>query len=199
MRSFWMGLLVAAAVVGVVAVGSSIWLIWRIDQETVTSLVVTNPGGSAGKAFVVHQPGLSAFPEQVTTAFVSGLAAAGWQVSTTTASDQAPLPNAAYDLIVFAAPVYFEAPAKPLARYIARVGNLGGKPVVILLTGATDVTGAITATEKMVAAAKGRPVRSLGLTTMKASDEQKKYTGSNVDTARQVGHEVGQKFSLAAR
>jgi hypothetical protein len=199
MRGFWMGLLVVIAVVVVIAVGSSVWLFWRINQETVTSLVVTNPGGRVGKALLVYQPGLTKFPEQVTTAFVSGLAAAGWQISRTTASREAPVPDAAYDLIIFGGPVYFEAPAKPLARYIARVGDLGAKPVVILLTGAGDVAGAIAATERIVIAAKGRPIRSLGFTTMKPNDEQGKYSGSNTERALQIASEAGQKLSPATQ
>jgi hypothetical protein len=194
-----MGLLIVAAIVVVIAAGASIWLFWRINQETVTPVVVTNPGGQAGKAFLVYQPGLTDFQERVMTAFVSGLAAAGWQVATTTASAQAPVPDATHNLVVFGAPVYQEAPANPLARYVARVGDLGAKPVVILLTGATDVAGAIATTERIVIAAKGQPIRSLGFTTTKSNDEMNKFSGSNVERALQVASEAGRKLSLATR
>jgi len=194
-----MGLLIVAAVVVVIAAGSSIWLFWRINQEAVTAVAVTNPGGPAGKALLVYQPGLTDFQERVTTAFADGLVAAGWQVATTTASDQAPLPDPTHKLVIFGAPVYLEAPAKPLARYVARVGDLGDKPVVILLTGASDVAGAIAATERIVVAAKGQPIRSLGFTTMKSNGEMSKYSGSNVERAVQVASEAGRKLSLATR
>lgn len=193
-----MGLLIVAAVVVIIGAGSSIWLLWRIDQEAVTPVAVTNAGGQAGKALLVYQPGLTDFQERVTTAFVSGLAAAGWQVATTTASEQAPMPDPTHKLVILGAPVYLEAPAKPLARYVARV-DLGDKPVVILLTGATDVAGAIAATERIVVAAKGQPIRSLGFTTTKSTDEMNKYSGSNVERAVQVASEAGRKLSLVTR
>lgn len=194
-----MGLLVVVGVVLVIAGVSSIWLFWRIDQETVTQVVVTNTGGKAGKALLVYQPGLSSFPEQVTTAFSRGLAESGWQVSTTTASVQAPVPDSTYDLVILGSPVYVGSPAKPLARYVQRVGDFRGKPVVILLTAAGDVTSAITATEKLVAAAKGRPVRAFAFTTAKPNDEANRYTGSNIERALQMARESGRTFALATR
>jgi hypothetical protein len=194
-----MGTLIVAGIVVAIAVGSSIWLLWRIDQETVTPLVATNPEGQAGKALLVYQPGLSKFPEQVVTAFAGGLGAAGWQVSTTTASVQAPVPDGNYDLVILGAPVYFEAPAKPLARYVARAGDLGGKPVVILLTAAADVADAMAATERMVATANGRPIRSLGFTTTKTNGEASQYPGSNVERALRLAREAGQTIALRTR
>jgi hypothetical protein len=194
-----MGLLVVTGVVVVMAVASSLWLFWRIDRETVTPVAVMNPEGKAGKALLVYQPGLSKFPEQVTTAFASGLAAAGWQVSMTTASREAPVPDATYDLVILGAPVYVGAPAKPLARYVARVGDLGGRPVVILLTAAGEVATAVTATQEIVTAAKGRPLRTFAFTTAKPNDERNKYTGSNIDRALQMARDSGQTLSLATR
>lgn len=199
MRSFWMGLLVVVGVVVVAAVAAAVWLFWRIDQETVTPLAVANPGGQAGKALLVYQPGLSNFPEQVTTAFAGGLVSAGWQVSTTTASAQAPRPDGSYDLVIVGSPVYMRAPAKPLARYLARVGDLGQKPVVILLTAADDASGAMAETERLVTAAKGRPVKSLAFTTTKPNDTANKYTGSNTDRAVQMARDAGRTLSLPAR
>jgi flavorubredoxin len=173
------------------------WLQWRVNQDTVTPLAVANPDGTAGRALIVYQPGLSSFPERVASAFASGLAAAGWQVSTTTASRQAPAAVTGYDLIVLGSPVYGGAPAKPLDRYIERVGDFRGKPVVILLTAAGDAGPAIKLTEQKVARAGGRPLRSLGLTTMKPNDEGNKYSGSNTDRAVQIARAAGQALQLS--
>jgi hypothetical protein len=68
---------------------------------------------------------------------------------------------------------------------------------VILLTAAGDAEPAIKLTERMVTQAHGRPVRSLGLTTMKPNDEANKYTGSNTDRAIQIARQAGQALQLA--
>ena len=194
-----MGLLVVAGAVLLTGAASSIWLLWRIDQESVTPVTLSNPGGRTGKALVVYQPGLSSFPEQVTGAYARGLASGGWQVSVTTASSQATLPELQYDLVVLGGPVYFGAPAKPLARYVTRTHDFHGKPVVILLTAAQDFETAATATERIVRGANGRPIRNLAFTTTKANDAANKYTGSNVERALQMAHDAGQKLSVRER
>jgi hypothetical protein len=198
MSTFWKGLLVAVALIVVIAVASLAWLQWRLDRDTVTPLTVAYPDGAAGKALIVYQPGLSSFPQRVTAAFAEGLAASGWQVSTTTASNEATDAVTSYDLIILGSPVYGGAPGKPLTRYIERVGDFRGKPVVILLTAAGDAEPAIKLTEQMVSRAHGRPVRSLGLATMKPNDEANKYTGSNTDRAIQIARQAGQALQLAA-
>jgi hypothetical protein len=192
MSSFWTGLLIVVAFIVAIAAGSVIWLQWRLNQETVTPLFVANPEGSAGRALVVYQPGLSSFQEKVTTAFADGLAASGWRVSATTASKEAPAAAGDYDLIILGSPVYGGAPGKSLARYIERVADFGGKPVVILLTAAGEAAPALELTQQMVIQAKGRPIRSLGLMTMKPNDEANKYTGSNTDRAVQIARQTGQ-------
>jgi hypothetical protein len=197
MSTFWRGLLIAVGFIIAITGGSLIWLQWRLNQETVTPLAVTNPNGTAGKALIVYQPGLSSFPEKVIVAFAEGLIASGWQVSTTTASSQAPAAVAGYNLIILGSPVYADAPGKPLARYIERVADFGGRPVVILLMAARGAETAIKLTEQMVAKAAGRPVRSLGLTTMKPNDEANRYTGSNIDRAIQIARETGRALRPA--
>jgi hypothetical protein len=68
---------------------------------------------------------------------------------------------------------------------------------VILLTAAGDAQPAIRLTEQMVTRANGRPIRSLGLTTMRPNDEANRYTGSNTDRAIQIAREAGQALQLA--
>jgi hypothetical protein len=197
MSTFWKGVLVAVALTVVIALASLAWLQWRLDRDTVTPLTVANPDGAAGKALLVYQPGLSSFPQRVTAAFAEGLVASGWQVSTTTASSEATDAVTSYDLIILGSPVYGGASGKPLTRYIERVGDFRGKPVVILLTAAGDAEPAIKRTEQMVTLAHGRPVRSLGLATMKPNDEANKYTGSNTARAIQIARQAGKALQLA--
>lgn len=189
--SFWTGVFTAVAVVVLIAIGSLVWVQWAIDQETVKPVSMVNADGRTGKAFLVYQPGLSSFQERAMTAFAEGLVESGWQVSTTTASDQAPSFVSSYDVIALGSPVYSRAPAKPLSRYIKRVTDFGGKPVVILLTAAGNASTAIEVTKKLVADAKGRPIRSLGLMNMRPNEDASKYSGSNTDRALQIARELG--------
>jgi hypothetical protein len=194
-----MALLVVAAAVVVAAAASTAFVLWKIDQETVAPLEVANQNGPTGRAFLVYQAGLTDFQERVTEAFTSGLRAAGWEVSTTTASAQAPLPDAKYDLLIFGSPVYMRAPAKPLTRYLSRVNDLRERPVVILMTAADDPSRAIATMERVVAEANGRPIRSLGFTTTTPNDKEGKYSGSNTDRALQLAREAGRTLSIRAR
>lgn len=199
MRSFWIGLVVAVAVVAVLAVGSLLWTQWRISRDTITPLAVSNPAGLGGKALIVYQPGLTSFQEKVTAAFGEGLAAASWQVATTTASDRAPADVAEYDLVVLGSPVYGDGPGKPLGRYIERVADFGGKPVFVLVTAAGNVDAAIELTQQMVIKAKGRPIGSLGLTTMKPNDGAGEFEGSNSERAIQLARRSGRTLKLAGQ
>lgn len=196
MGGFWANLLIAVAVVAVIALGSMAWMFWRLNADTVTPVAEANPAGTAGTALIVYQPGLSDFQAKVTTAFKEGLVEAGWHVFSTTASEKAPSDLAPYDVIVLGSPVYGGAPGKPLSRYIERVADFGGKPVVILMTAAGDAVPAIAVTSEAVAKSKGRPVRSVGLTTSRPNDEANEFTGSNVDRAIQIARRAGRTLEF---
>jgi hypothetical protein len=196
MIGFWRGLLAVVVVVVATSAVGFWWLTWRLEQETVTPLSVVNSGGTAGKALVVYQPGIGSFQERVTTAFIDELAVDGWQVSTTTASREAPATLADYDLVVVAAPIYGGAAAKPLARYVARVGDFRGTSVVVLLTGAGDTAAAIAGAEKLVEEAGGHVIRSLALTTMRPNDEDNRYTGSNTERAIAMARDAARGLEI---
>lgn len=197
MTSFWTGMLTAAAVIAAIAAGSGYWLQRRINADVVTPITEINPDGTAGKALMVYQPGLSDFQTKVTAAFGEGLAEAGWRVFTTTASDQAPSELAGYDVVVLGAPVYGGAPGKPLSRYIERVADFDDKPVVVLLTAGSDAGPAIGLTEQAVVKSRGRPVASLGLTTNRPNDVANEFTGSNAERAVEIARRAGRTLQLA--
>lgn len=197
MSSFWTGMLTAAAVIAAIAAGSGYWLQRRINADIVTPVTETNPDGTAGKALMVYQPGLTDFQAKVTAGFGEGLAEAGWRVFTTTASDQAPSELAGYDVVVLGAPVYGGAPGKPLTRYIERVSDFADKPVIVLLTAGGDARPAIGLTEQAVVRRHGRPVGSLGLTTNRPNDAGNEFTGSNAERAVEVARKAGRTFRLA--
>jgi hypothetical protein len=194
MGRFWIGLLVAIVVVLVIAAGSMMWLVNTISQERVTPLTTLNPDGVAGTALLVYHPGLSDFPDRIVTAFADGLVQSGWTVDRTTASGKAPAEFAAYDLVVLGSPIY-GGPAKPLSDYIARA-DFGGKPVVLLLTGAGDPDVTLLTTVEMVEAHNGVVIAPLAYTSMRPNESAKAYSGSNVDQAVEMARDAGKALAL---
>jgi hypothetical protein len=123
------------AVLLVAVLGALAWTTYRTSRDAPPRREVLNPAGTRGRALVAYHPGLSDFQARVSRAFATGLAHAGWQVELVTATRSAPTDLSAYDLLAFGAPTYWWAPARPLQRYLGRL-DLGGKPTVLLLTGA---------------------------------------------------------------
>jgi len=133
-------------------------------QTCVLSEVVTvNPTGATGTAFVAYHAGLSSFQKDVTFAFVRGLVSNDWQCDVTTASLEAPADLSGYDLLVLGAPTYAFKPANPIKRYLKLVGDLGGLPTVLLVTGAGSTERAAAAFADYVAEANGTTIELLEL------------------------------------
>lgn len=162
-------------------------------------ILVVNQGGRA-TALVVYHPGLSAFQQEMTDAFLDGLVDAGWRVEVTTVGDRAPRYVAPYSLVVFGGPVYWSSPARPIRRYIAGVKGLHKMPTAIVLTGLGSVKGAKAEAEHLVRAAGGEVVASLALTIMRPNDEEAMRAGEkNRVTAARLAREAGRSITLPAR
>ena len=119
-----------------------------IERETVREVEVANPDGGAGHALVLYHPGLSDLQEALSDAFVAELVERDWRVTRTTTSASAPSDVGAYDLLALGVHTYWWAPDGPTRRYLARVGDLGGTPVVVLLSalgaaGRAEARGAV--------------------------------------------------------
>jgi hypothetical protein len=165
------------------------------NMEHVSDVQVENPGGNAGVAFVVYQPGISNFQEQVTNAFVNGLISNDWRVEITTASSQTPTDLSSYDLLVLGSPIYADTPLRPIMDYVSNVDDLEGMDTVILLTG-----GAGTGAEapnilgNHVQEANGIVVKTLMLYSTQASNEAQygaQYgTGDPLKIATKAGQEI---------
>ncbi|HEX5686238.1 MAG TPA: NAD(P)H-dependent oxidoreductase, partial [Ideonella sp.] len=182
------GLLLAAA-----------WVWWASSREVVTGVKPLNSNGTTGRALIVYHPGLSDFPDRVTASFAAGLAASGWRVERTTASIQAPGDLDGYDLLVLGSPVYANAAATPLSRYLERLGDLRGKPVALVFTAAGDAGPALAATAERATAAHGRVVGKYGYTTQRPNGASPSAGGSNVDQAIAMAHDAGRALSPAAQ
>lgn len=183
-------MLVAAALL-ISLLGAAVYVWWASSRETTAPVTPLSTTGTAGRALLVYHPGLSDFPDRVTTAFAEGLAGSGWRVDRTTASRQAPTDLQAYDLVVLGSPVYANAAAAPLSRYIDRLGDLAGKPVVLLFTAAGDAGPALQASAAQVATRHGRVIGRFGYTTQRPNEPSQGVPGSNTDRAVAMAREAG--------
>ncbi|HEU5260851.1 MAG TPA: hypothetical protein VFU41_05430 [Gemmatimonadales bacterium] len=175
--------------------GAAAWVVYRTNQQVVSGVTVVNPEGAGGKALVVYHPGLSDFQERVTGAFVAALVTRGWRVEQTTASSRAPTDLSGYDLLVVGGPTYWFTPAYSVRRYVARLGDLRGKPTAILITGAGAVSRSRSVMERQVRAAHGEIVVSLALTTMRPNDEAAMLAGEdNRVTAERMAGEAARRI-----
>ena len=168
------------------------WNWYRISQEVASQVEVLNPAGDRGTALVVYHPGRRHFLRKVTSAFAEGLVSSGWRVERTTASSQAPIDLSNYDLLVLGGQTYFWSPVRPIRNYASRLGDLGGKPTAIIITGFGATGRSISIMERLVHEANGDLVNSLSLTTLKPNDEKDPRPNEEVavEMATQAGREI---------
>ena len=154
-----------------------------------SEVVTLNPTGATGTAFVAYHAGLSSFQEDVTSAFVRGLVSSDWRCDVTTASREAPADLSGYDLFVLGAPTYAFKPARPVTQYLERVGDLGGLPTVLLVTGAGTTERAASALADTVTEANGIPIEVLEL-WQAASNEEIYGTSDAIEIAERAGASI---------
>jgi hypothetical protein len=167
----------------VVAAGalSYVWL----TREVASEVQVLNPEGGAGTALVVYHPGKTDFHEKVTSGFADGLVANGWSVDVTTASWRAPTGLAGYDLLVVGGPTYWFLPARPIRRYLARLGDLDGMRTVTIITAAGAGERASSVMQRQVREANGELIDALVLNRMRPNDDDN-YVDTNQNRALAV-------------
>jgi hypothetical protein len=166
-RPFWVFL----TVVLVVVFGALAWTTYRTNRQAAALREILNPAGTRGRALVAYHPGLSDFQARVSRAFARGLAQGGWRVELVTVSVTAPADLTSYDLVALGGPTYWWAPARPLQRYIGRLGDLHGKPSVVLLTGAGATERSQRMLEELIRAHHGTLVASHVYFTMAPNRE----------------------------
>ena len=175
-------------------VAAVIWYRHRISQEVASQVEVLNPAGDRGTALVVYHPGRRHFLQKVTSAFAEGLVSSGWRVDSTTASSQAPTDLSSYDLLVLGGQTYFWSPVRPIRDYASRLGDLGGKPTAIIITGFGATGRSMSIMESLVQEASGDLVNSLSLTTLKPNDE--KDPRPNEEVAVEMATRAGRDIPL---
>lgn len=132
----------------------------RHAAETAAPVRSLNGGsGSAGRALIVHHPGESHRHTTFQEALAEGLIAQGWRVDLAAANSAAPTNLTPYRLLVLGCPSYNFKPAAPLLRYLARVGDLAGKPVLIVVSGGGLTEPAARRLNQMARDAHGEVIR----------------------------------------
>ena len=160
------GLVAAVATLVVLLVAWHGLLSFMVNAEVVGDVEVLSSSGSAGTALVVYHPGRSGFQQMFIHAFSQGLVSNGWRVEVSTASRKAPTDLSGYDLLVLSAPTYDWVPAKPIQRYLERLGDLEGQPTAVILSAAGTTTLSVPTMEEMVREANGDLVASHTLWTL---------------------------------
>ena len=197
--NFLIGLVITVVALVAIVAAATFWVVSSVNNERVAPVTVVSAAGDAGRALLVVHPGLSDFPDKVAAAFAEGLAGVGWRIERTTPSREAPTDLAAYDLLIIASPIYGGLPAKPMQDYLARLADLGGKPVAIVLAGAGDTPAANEATAGLVAAVNGTVVANHAYTTMRPNEPPAGagYAGSNAEIGIAMAREAGRTLTLS--
>jgi flavorubredoxin len=184
----WKKILLISVIVIVVVLASLLaYVIYAINTDIATELVVKNPDGSK-TALVLYHPGLSSFAHDVSYAFADGLASNGWRVEIATPSTQASTDTSKYNLLVLVASTYGGQPDSPTMRHLERMGDLHGiNTVIVALAGGVGGAESTTkALQEAVSSANGTIIKLLALYNQAPNEGNKSAT----ELAEQAGSEI---------
>ena len=194
MSAFWIGLIVVFAALPVWGV----WLFSGRNREVVSEVQTLNPEGETGTALVVYHPGKSDFQRRVFAGFAEGLVASGWRVELTTPSPLTPTGLDGYDLLVLGGPTYGFKPNLPIQRYLNRLGDLGAKPTVTIITALGMGQRSARSMEESIRQANGTLVKALVLYKARPNDEDNPVGGrQNQDLAVGIATQAAKAIDLA--
>jgi flavorubredoxin len=191
MSVFWIGLIVVLAALA----ASGAWLFSGRNREVVSEVTTLNPEGDVGTALVVYHPGKSDFQRRVFAGFAEGLVANGWRVEMTTPSPQTPTGLTGYDLLVLGGPTYGFAPNRPIQKYLGRLGDLGGKRTVTIITALGMGERSTGMMQRLVRQANGDLVKALVLYKARPNDDENPVDGKQnqelaVEMATRAANEI---------
>jgi flavorubredoxin len=193
MGALWIGLI--AGLAAIVAWAS--WLFAGRNREVVSEVTTLNPDGETGRALLVYHPGKSDFQNRVFAGFAEGLVSNGWRVEVTTPSPQTPTGMADYDLLVLGGPTYGFTPNRPIQKFLSRIGDLGGKPTVTIITALGMGERSSGRMEQLVRQANGNLVRALVLYKARPNDDDNPVGGKqNQDIAVQMATQAAKEIEL---
>ena len=195
MSAWWIGLIVVVAAIA--AWGVSV-MVGR-NREVVSELEILNPDGGAGTALVVYHPGKSDFQHRVFAGFAEGLVASGWRVELTTPSPLTPTDLDGVDLLVLGGPTYGFRPNRPIQTYLSRLGDLGAKPTVTIITALGMGERSTGIMQRLVREANGNLVKALVLYKARPNDEDNPVGGEqNQDLAVEIATQAAKELDLTA-
>lgn len=166
--------LVALGIWGIWFLAYDVWFTGRANAEFVSPVTTLGGDGSAGLALIVYHQGRgpAQFQARMQRAFAEGLQAHGWQVDITTASRQTPTDLSGYDLLVLGAQTYNWCPARPIVDFVDRVGDLRGKPVVVIVSGGGMTERALRVLQTRIVKAGGVIVDAVEIWTSRSNEER---------------------------
>ena len=195
MSALWIGLIAVFAALA----ASGAWLFSGRNREVVSEVTTLNPGGEAGAALVVYHPGKSDFQHRVFSGFAEGLVANGWRVAMTTPSSLTPTDLAGYELLVLGGPTYGFAPNRPVQKYLSRLGDLGGKRTVTIITALGMGERSTGMMQRLVRQANGDLVRAMVLYKARPNDDDNPVDGKqNQELAVEMATRTAGEIALPA-
>ncbi|WP_029042355.1 flavodoxin family protein [Cucumibacter marinus] len=191
-----MTILTIIAIIVVLVALALAGLFWAITRERPRSLRTLAEDGKSGRALIVCHPGLSAYPERIAKGFALGLQRNGWAVDQITPSRKAGTGLERYDLLVLVAPIYMDRAARPLTRFLARLGALKGNKLALLLTGAGTTDPAMRRLSNAVDTAGGEIVFKQAYTVLRPNEPDEPIEGSNTDIGVEMATRAGAALQL---
>lgn len=196
MSAWWIGLIVVFSAIALWGA----WLMVGRNREVISEVETLNPDGGTGTALVVYHPGKSDFQRRVFAGFAEGLVAGGWRVELTTPSPLTPTNLDGYDLLVLGGPTYGFKPNLPIQTYLKRLGDLGRKPAVTIITALGMGRRSAHIMEQLVRQANGTLVKALVLYKARPNDEDNPVGGrQNQDLAVEIATQAAKAIDLVAR
>lgn len=144
----------------------------RASVERPTEVTSLGGDGSAGQALIVYHSAQGGFQPVLQRALAEGLQDQGWRVDITTASGITPVNLSRYQLLVLGAPAHNWRPARPVLRYLERIGNLWGIPVVLVVSGGGMTDQALKALRGKVTSIHGQVVGEAEVWTTRSNLER---------------------------
>jgi len=195
LSALWVGLIAVFAALA----ASGAWLFSGRNREVVSEVTTLNPEGEAGTSLVVYHPGKSDFQRRVFSGFAEGLVANGWRVEMTTPSSQTPTDLAGYDFLVLGGPTYGFAPNRPIQKYLSRLGDLGGKRTVTIITALGMGERSTEMMQRLVRQANGDLVRALVLYKARPNDDDNQVDGKqNQELAVEMATRAAKEIATRA-
>jgi flavorubredoxin len=171
-RALLPGLAVAAVMFAIWHLIYEVGITGSMSREVVSEVKELGGDGRAGQALIVYHAGRSGFQTDMQHALAEGLQTQGWRVDITTASHATPTDLSSYQLLVLGAPTYNFRPARPVIDYLERLGNLSGRPVVLVLSGGGLTDGAMRTFATRVTELGGRIVKRIEVWTQRPNEER---------------------------